>query len=1089
MHDIEKGVGAVDVEAAFSRNLRAVFEASPDVLLVLLPDSPKYTMVAATDARLAATHTTREQTIGRGLFEIFPDNPEDPTATGTSDLRASLDRAVKTRAPDTMAVQRYDIKGADGTYKTKYWSPKNIPVLAEDGSVIYVLHRVEDVTELVTATEHGEALKDRSREMERDIIRRSRELSAANGELREANLKLAELDTAKTAFFSNVSHEFRTPLTLMLGPLEDALENGGALTGEVLSAVHRNAVRLLRLVNNLLDYSRLEAGRMQARFEPTDLAELTRGLGGAFHSLVVPAGLTLTVDCPPLSEPVYVDHGHWEKIVSNLISNAFKFTMEGGITVRLRERDGQAVLQVIDTGTGIPEKERSRVFERFHRVEGAKGRSIEGSGIGLALVKELVALHGGSVFVESSEGRGSTFVVTVPLGSAHLPKAQTFEASGGPLADGGAKPFVLEASRWLPPAGAAAPGDTAAPPKATERILVVDDNADMRNYIAELLRAHWPVETASDGAAALELIKKSKPDLVLSDVMMPVLDGIGLVRALKAEPETRHIPVILLSARAGEEALVEGLETGADAYLLKPFSSRELLTRVRSHLDAARKQTSALHASETRFRRLAEAGIIGITVTNAAGRVLEANDVFLNMVNCTRDELLTGNVAWKLVAPDTDEHAAPARPREAEYVSADGRRAIPVVAAVAPLENGENLTVALDVTDRKRLEEQFRQAQKMEAVGRLAGGVAHDFNNILSVILSYAEMMTDDLKEGEPLRADAMEIKTAAVRATDLTRQLLAFSRQQVLEPRIVDLNQVVGGMDRMLRRLLGADVTLTFLPEQPLGNVKVDTGQLEQVVMNLAVNARDAMPQGGKLTIETSNVELDGEYAQAHHDVKPGQYVLLAVTDTGIGMSNETVARIFEPFFTTKDQGKGTGLGLSTVFGIVKQSDGHIWVYSEPGRGTTFKVYLPRVDGVAVQALRDRPEPGSLRGHETVLLVEDDLQVRGLVTTVLRGQGYVVLEASNGGEAMLLSEQHGARIDLLLTDVVLPLLSGRQLAERLKPARPDMKVLFMSGYTDDTVFLHGLLDAGAAFLQKPITPSSLTRKVREVIEQNPTRS
>jgi PAS domain S-box-containing protein len=392
------------------------------------------------------------------------------------------------------------------------------------------------------------------------------------------------------------------------------------------------------------------------------------------------------------------------------------------------------------------------------------------------------------------------------------------------------------------------------------------------------------------------------------------------------------------------------------------------------------------------------------------------------------------------------------------------------------------IAIKAEVTERKRLEQQLRQAQKMEAVGRLAGGVAHDFNNMLTIISGYSGLLIEHPGIAEPLRGYVDEIRNASGRAASLTRQLLAFSRQQVLAPRVLDLNSVVSNIQKMLKRLIGEDIDLVTALGESLWPIMADPGQLEQVLMNLAVNARDAMPDGGVVTIETSNVKMDAASAQAHFPLKPGPYVLLTFSDTGVGMDAETQARIFEPFFTTKEVGKGTGLGLAMVYGIVKQSGGYIWVSSDVGKGTTFRIYLPRTEVEVVDPSSGRGRPEALRGTETLLLAEDDDSVRELVRNVLRENGYKVLEASRGEEALELSELFAGKIDLLVTDVVMPQMNGRELARQLLNQRPQTKVLYISGYADNAVFYPGGLDAGGAFLQKPFTPEALTRKVREVL-------
>ncbi|MGA8872571.1 MAG: PAS domain S-box protein [Candidatus Acidiferrales bacterium] len=394
--------------------------------------------------------------------------------------------------------------------------------------------------------------------------------------------------------------------------------------------------------------------------------------------------------------------------------------------------------------------------------------------------------------------------------------------------------------------------------------------------------------------------------------------------------------------------------------------------------------------------------------------------------------------------------------------------------------------IGQDITERKRLEAQLFTSQKMEAVGRLAGGVAHDFNNLLGVIMGYTDLVLDGFAGDDSRCHQLQHIKKAAVRATSLTRQLLAFSRKQVFQPKVLDLNVLVADFNKMLSRLIGEDIEMANILKQGLGQVRADPGQIEQVIMNLIVNARDAMPNGGKLTIETANADLDEAYCRSHSSAKPGQYVMVAVSDTGMGMDAATQARIFEPFFTTKEQGKGTGLGLATVYGIIKQSEGYIWVYSELGKGTTFKVYLPRVDEPAQALEADRADRKLRRGVATILLVEDADALRELTAALLKMNGYTVLAAESGEEAIKLAERYNQQIHLLLTDVVMPRMGGPELANYLTAKRPDMRVLFMSGYASDTIVHHGVLDHGISFLEKPFSQEALMLKLCEVLDSWP---
>jgi two-component system, cell cycle sensor histidine kinase and response regulator CckA len=538
-----------------------------------------------------------------------------------------------------------------------------------------------------------------------------------------------------------------------------------------------------------------------------------------------------------------------------------------------------------------------------------------------------------------------------------------------------------------------------------------------------------------------------------------------------------------------EEALLREIEERKRVENELRASYQKLEARLRessADLDLANEQRLQLAA----IVESSEDAIIGCSL---AGHITIWNRGAERLFGYSADEVIGEVTSTNSPLQWPEELKALKRVREGEYVppfETVRRRKhgteIHVSVSISPIRGRDGRIVGAslicrDVSERKRLERQIVQSQKMDAVGRLAGGVAHDFNNLLTIIDGNSELLLNRLLPSDPMRQRLSEIRRAGERAGALTRQLLAFSRQQVLEPKVLDLNSVVSDTEKMLRRLIGEDIILTSVPNPTAGRVKVDPGQLEQILMNLAVNARDAMPQGGSITIETYSVTLDEHYVQSHPDARPGVYAMLAVSDTGSGMDDATKARIFEPFFTTKGPGKGTGLGLAMVYGIVKQSGGSIDVYSELGRGTTFKIYFPQVQepvslGKSFRGVRMMPH-----GSETVLLVEDEDAVRSLACHVLRSCGYTVLEADNGERAVQLVEEHRGPIDLVLSDVVMPYLGGRQLVERLTALEPALKALFTSGYTDDAVVRHGVLATGYAFLQKPFTPTALAQKVREV--------
>ena len=730
----------------------------------------------------------------------------------------------------------------------------------------------------------------------------------------------------------------------------------------------------------------------------------------------------------------------------------------------------------------------------------------------------------------SEVNRGTRFTVSIPTGKAHLPHGQIGSSTTLASTALGAAPYIEEAQRWLPNAtehpspfdrpdvhelgvGAAAAARSGLRADPPARILIADDNADMRDYIRRLLSPRWTPLVASNGRQALAEALTHPPDLIISDIMMPGLDGFELLARLRAEPRTRTVPIILLSARAGEEARIEGLEAGADDYLVKPFSARELSARVEGALALARSRRDAeavLRENEERYRLALRAaqGVVcdwnvasgevlwseglqrffGFDPAEAGADIAQAMDWWLGHIH--PEDRPSVQASFDAFVQGRDEGWS----MEYRFARADGRWArVRNHVSAARADDGRPHRVIgslLDITELKAVEERLRQSSKMEAVGRLAGGMAHDFNNQLHALTGFAAFVARDSGLSSSARQDLLEIQRAADRMASLTRQLLAFSRQQVLTPETLDLNQALADTQSLLQRLIGTNIEVSLdMAPGPIW-VRVDRAQLTQVTLNLAVNARDAMPEGGRFALRTAMRRVDAGSTDVPAGVatESASYAQLTISDSGTGIQPEHLPQIFEPFFTTKEVGKGTGLGLATVHGIVAQSGGHIWVESEVGRGTTFTLLLP---------LTPAPEPSAELPRSTrfgrgprgcLLVVEDEEAVRATLVRALAGEHYEVLQAGDGAEALECLEQAAGRVDLVLSDVVMPGLSGPKFAARLAERYPALPVIWMSGYPQEA-FAGKELGEGSWFLQKPIHPDHLVATVARALQRSASAS
>jgi PAS domain S-box-containing protein len=881
-------------------------------------------------------------------------------------------------------------------------------------------------------------------------------LRALQDERRRAE-QLAELDRAKTAFFSNVSHEFRTPLTLMLGPLEDLLAKSDGLQADdraLLTVTQRNGMRLLRLVNTLLDFARIEAGRTQASYQPTDLCALTTDLASNFRSACERAGIRLAVDCQPVPDPIYVDREMWEKIVLNLLSNAFKFTFEGEIAVRIRDDGGGIELAVSDTGTGIPADELPRMFERFHRVEDARGRSYEGSGIGLALVSELVKLHGGSIRVESALGKGTTFFVGIPKGTAHLPaervRASTAVAGASSTASAGA--YVAEALEWLP-----ATAEVSVPRQDLPRVVLADDNADLREYARRLLCEHYDVHVVADGQAALEAAREVRPDLIVSDVMMPRLDGFGLIREVRADPQLRAIPIVLLSARAGEEARIEGLDSGADDYLVKPFSARELLVRAATLIRSAELRRRAEEA-RTQFETLLNEAPLGVILVDEDFRVAGVNPIAVPLIGATdligRDFDAVLRTAWP------SEPAEEIIRRFRDTLQTGEPHVVPEFIALRkdrqvleyyewqvsriPLPGGRRGVVCYfrDISQRVLARDALREADTRK--DEFLATLSHELRNPLAPLRSSLEIVKR-LASVPPSAAAALEIMdrqlSHLVRLVDDLLEVSRITRGEVeLRREHVRLDAAIHSAIETSEPVVraGNHRLIVSLPDEPL-LLDADPVRLAQIFGNLLNNAAKYSEKGGQIEVAAR---------------REGDAALVTIRDSGDGIAPEQLTKLFQIFTrgarSARRNQSGLGIGLALVRRLTEMHGGSVEAASEGvGKGSCFSVRLPlNIRQVAVLKARGR-EHASIESL-SVLVVDDNRDAAESLAMLLRTAGAEVQVAHDGPTA--LAEFERSEPHVVLLDIGMPGMDGCEVARRLREiSRPDgVALVALTGWGQD---------------------------------------
>ncbi|HEV3436222.1 MAG TPA: PAS domain S-box protein [Gemmata sp.] len=1079
-------------ESARSLDFRQLFEAVAGLYVVLAPD---LTIVAVSDAYLRATKTSRETILGRDIFDVFPDNPDDPSATGERNLRSSLERVLSKRVTDTMAVQKYDIRRPGderGGFEERYWNLINVPVLGEGNAVKYIIHRIEDVTELVRARQRETEQEQRADDLS---LQRMEELQVVNqwSTARNEELERIQAELLERKRNEQIVRVQSEELRVTLESIGDAV---------IVTDLSCRVTMLNPVAETLTGWKEDDA--------------IGKPLPDVFR--IIDQQTRQAVENPSL-------RALSEGIIIGLANHTILVARDG--TERSIDDSAAPIRTTTGTVRGAVLVFRD-VTERYAAEEALAHERM--------LLRTLIDSLPDAIWTKDNDGR---FAISNPQHNklvGQISEAEVIGKSGFDF-----HPEDLASEYHRDDLRVLHDGETI----FNKEELVRDSSgrewwhlaikAPLRNRdgkITGLVGVSRNIQERKEAELALRVSERRYRaffEVTTAGVVEVTTDAI-IIRANEAfcrmlgytREEISGMPVVNLmfpedrdDIRSQYNRLVTGqaptfeaerryrCKDGAmiwarvSAVLVQTEAGMpNWVCAVAIDLTARRNAEEFLRDSEERFRLLVE-GVKdhAVFMTDSDGKVMTWNAGAERVFGYSAAEVEgrhfsifypPNEAAEGIPQQHLDRAVESSIETEGLRVRADGKPfwADTTITALRNDRNGFRgfAMIVHDTTERRRLESQVRQVQKMEAVGRLAGGVAHDFNNLLTVINGYSEMLIAAIQQDDAHWVAVNAIREAGERAASLTAQLLAFSRKAIVESKVLELNDVVVQSERLLRRLIGEDIILTTALVPDLRRVRADPSQMERIVLNLAVNARDAMPRGGRLTIETHDVDLQGN-TTAYPGLQPGRYVQLAVTDTGVGMTEEVKSQIFEPFFTTKEAGHGTGLGLAMVYGAVKTHRGHVSVYSEVGVGTTFKILLPATDSDAV------PKSGVVRiaprGTETVMLVEDADPVRELARLTLEMYGYKVLHARNGAEGIRVVDEYSGQIHLLVTDVVMPGMSGREVAEALRQRYPGLKILYASGYTDDAVVRHGIVEATDAFLQKPFTPLTLARKVRAVLDSS----